>query len=51
MSTPLFGTPVASLEKWLVFAVSSGGVTPFTMVFKDLSLFLLLMWSLFSWVT
>lgn len=46
-----FGTSIASLEKWFVFAVSSSGVTPFTMVFKYLALFLLLVWSLFSWVT
>lgn len=50
-STLLFGTSIASLEKWFAFAVSSSGVTPFTMVFKDLALFLLLTWSLFSWVT
>lgn len=34
-----------------MFAISSGGVIPFTAVFKDLALCLFLMWPLISWVT
>lgn len=51
MSTLLFGTSIAALEKCFVFAVSSSGVILFTTAFKDPALCLFLMWPLVSWVT